>query len=61
MKPASMQSKAIGWGVQSKSLKHELVNVQKPRIAKPTIKYLDNAKSSNFINFLHSKRNEINH
>ena len=59
--PASKQSKAIGWGTQSKSLKHELVNVQKPRFAKPTLKYLDNAKDSNFINFLYTKRNEINH
>jgi len=52
---------SIGWGVQNERIRHDLVNVEKPRFAKPTLKYLDSAKSSNFINFLHSKHNEINH
>ena len=51
----------IGWGVNNPRISQELTNVQKPRIPKPTVRYLDSVKSSNFINFLHTKKNEINH
>ena len=40
----------IGWGVNLKSASG--LNKQEPRIAKPTIKWLDLAKQSNFINYL---------
>ena len=33
--------------------------MQKARIDKPHVKYLDSVKSSNFINFLHTKKNEL--
>ena len=33
--------------------------MQKPRIDKPHVKYLDSVKSSNFLNFLHTKKNEL--
>ena len=51
----------IGWGVNNSKLRHDLVNVQKERFAKPTLRHLDNAKRSNFINYLQTKHNEINH
>ena len=51
----------IGWGVNNKNIRHDLVNAQKERFPKPTLRHLDNAKCSNFINYLQSKRNEINH
>ena len=38
---------------------HEAVNVQKARIDKPHVKYLDSVKSSNFLNFLHTQKNEL--
>jgi len=53
--------KGIGWGVKNQTLRHDLVNVQKQRFAKPSLRHLDNAKRSNFINYLQSKHNEINH
>ena len=53
--------KGIGWGVDNKNLQHQLVNQEKSRFPKPSLRYLDNAKTSNFINYLHSKHNEINH
>ena len=33
--------------------------MQKARIDKPHVKYLDSVKSSNFLNFLHTKKNEL--
>ena len=48
---------SIGWGLDLASK----INKQEPRIPKPTTKWLDAAKQSNFINFLQSKKNEINH
>ena len=49
----------IGWGTNMQAAID--VNKQEPRIQKPTIKWLDLAKQSNFINYLQTKHNEINH
>lgn len=61
-KPASVQYKAIGWGVNDQHaarINHQAANIEKERIEKPTVRYLDSVKSSNFLNFLQTKRNEI--
>ena len=57
--PGRDQYKTIGWGINNPQIKQDIVNLQKSRIPKPTVKYLDSVKSSNFLNFLHTKKNEL--
>ena len=51
----------IGWGVNNPRIAHELVNTREPQKHGQFSKYLDSAKNSNFINFLQTRKNEINH
>ena len=54
-----VDGRPVGWGVQNPKISHELVNLQRERFQKPTLAFLDNAKKSNFINYLQTKNNEI--
>ena len=57
--PARKPVGSIGWSANPQTSKG--LNKPPPQIPKPTVKWLDLAKQSNFINYLQTKNNEINH